>query len=235
MPHSARFPSCLDAMVNTLADKLLLLLSTDWFAPYWPSLGLFLPRAAKANAQSALRAEVRQAFEGSTYWNTSFEPARVARTRAALTRAFSKHERAAAVIGSLLERSAVSDTVSESWLLSSMTELLVNSGVDEVSGEVIELARAAWHTATVGSMDWSDLCVRSDSDWDRTIKALTPDLPSWLGDFVAIDLQCVDSFGLFWSEVRDTLTLDQRNELRHWYERTALDLTGQAVQFDFLE
>jgi hypothetical protein len=100
---------------------------------------------------------------------------------------------------------------------------------------VIELARAAWQQVIAEPVDWEDLCMRSDSDWDVAVKRLTPDLPCWLADFVAVDIQCADSVGLFWAEVRHNLTLDQCSELRRWYERTALDLTGESVAFDLLD
>lgn len=222
-------------MVDIAGDKLLLLLSTDWFAPYWSCVGLYLPEQEKLEVQSHLREEVRHSFAEETYWNAPFDAERVQRTRQALLHAFAGNAVAARTIDSLLQHSTPSEDAGPSWLLSGMTEMLLGGSDEQVSMEVVDFARAAWHVASMGSKNWRDLCSRSNSSWDETVKGLTPDLPCWLADVLTVEIQVTDTFGLYWSELRDAMNAKQRGELLQWYEKTALDLTGEAIDLGALQ
>lgn len=216
------------------ADKVLLLLSTGWFGPYWPVLGLYLPAARKGSIQAALREEVRRVFVGATYWHAHFDQDRMQSTERALLRAFGEDPAASRVLAKVLQGSVPQDQAADVWLLSSMTEMLIASGDATLSARVVDSAQLAWQMAQGQVQDWCDICTRSKSSWDETVKSLTPDLPCWLADFVAVDLQSVDAFGMYWSELAGTVTPTERNELVRWYERTAQELTGEKIDFSSL-
>jgi len=216
------------------ADKVLLLLSTDWFAPYWPTLGLYLPADRKRAVQADLREEVRRVFVGATYWHAHFDPERVQSTERALLQAFREDLAASRAIASAVQGSVPQEQNADVWLLSSMTEMLIASGDNTLSAKIVESARLAWQMAQGQVHDWRDICTRSQSNWDETIKSLTPDLPCWLADFVAVELQSVDAFGMYWSELTEAISSTERNELVRWYERTAQELTGDKIDFSSL-
>ena len=219
---------------DSRADKVLLLLSTDWFAPFWPSLGLYLSKEKRCSIQSDLREEVRRVFVGTTYWNAHFNPERMQSTERALLQAFSEESAASRALKSILRGSVSQDETPNVWLLSSMTEMLIASGDDTLPAKVIENAHHAWQMAQGQVRNWCDICMRSQSGWDETIKNLTPDLPCWLADFVAVGLQSVDVFGMYWSELAGIVSFSERNELVRWYERTAQVLIGDKIDFSAL-
>lgn len=221
-------------MDDARADKVLLLLSTDWFAPYWPTLGIYLPADRKRAVQTELREEVRRAFVGATYWHAHFDPERIQSTKRALLQAFRQDLVASRAISSAVQGSVPLEQSADVWLLSSMTEMLISSGDDTLTAKIVESARCAWQTAQGQAHDWRDICTRSQSNWDMFIKSLTPDLPCWLADFVTIELQSLDAFGMYWAEFTEAIGSTERNELVRWYERTAQELTAGKIDFSSL-
>jgi hypothetical protein len=220
-------------MIDATADKLLLLLSTDWFAPYWPSIGLWVNRDNKHGIQRLLRAEAQRVFVGRTYWHAAFDSARLEATSTALLSAFENYgeieagKRLVALIG---REPSIQEPAKEAWLLSTMTEMLADSGDESLPAELLNAVRAAWSVAQIGSRSWRDICEKASAEWDAVIQRLTPDLTCWLADFVAVEIQDIDSFGLFWSDFRQLQTEQMVNRLKDWYRTTAHSLTGEAIE-----
>lgn len=219
-------------MVDATADSLLLLLSTDWFAPYWPSIGLYVDQDEKREIQRLLRDEARRSFFGRTYWHAAFDAARMEATRKALFGAFEGSAGAATkqTLLALVGRGElVQESARETWLLSTMTEMLVDSGEESLSSELVDAIRSAWSLSQTGSMNWRDICEMANTEWDRSVRSLTPDLPCWLADFVTADIKDMDQFGMFWSELHQLVTEAMIDDLKGWYKTTALALTGEDV------
>ena len=64
-------------------DRLVLLLSADWFFPYWDLIGIFTNNKRKSLLSEGCREIVRQIMSTATrYWHTNFSEARVKETRA---------------------------------------------------------------------------------------------------------------------------------------------------------
>ncbi len=219
-------------MVDATADKLLLLLSTDWFAPYWSSIGLYVAQDKKGETQRLLREEVRRSFLGRTYWRAAFDAPRIESTSGALLAAFegtagdATKQTLLALVG---RGQLVQESARETWLLSTMTEMLVDSGDESLSAELIDAIRAAWNLSQIGSMNWREICEGSSTEWDQSVRSLTPDLPCWLADFVATEIKDMDQFGMFWSELHRLATESMIDGLKGWYKATALVLTGEDV------
>jgi hypothetical protein len=123
----------------------------------------------------------------------------------------------------------VQESARETWLISTMTEMLVDSGEESLFPELVDAIRSAWSVSQTGSMNWRDICEMASTEWDQSVRALTPDLPCWLADFVAIDIKDMDQFGMFWSELHQLATETMIDSLKGWYKVTALTLTGEDV------
>src|SRR5437867_4565357 len=114
-------------MRKTDLDMLTMLLSTDWFLPYWHVLGMGVPGGSKIFAQQGCREIVRQiAGAAKEYWLTDFSEERVDRTNSLLQKLLQKvcsSEFTVSTIISLIgqtEKHAVDEGTS--WLLVSLTE-----------------------------------------------------------------------------------------------------------------
>jgi hypothetical protein len=219
-------------MIDTTADKLLLVLSTDWFAPYWPSIGLYVAKDKKADVQRRLREEVRRSFLGRTYWHAAFDASRVESTSGALLAAFEGNAGEAtrqALLALAGKGQLVHESGREIWLLSTMTEMLVDSGDESLSADLIDAIRRAWNLSQSGSTDWLEVCEGSSTEWDLSVQSLTPDIPCWLADFIAAEIEDVDQFGMFWSELHRLATESMIDGLRDWYKAAAIALTDEDV------
>lgn len=225
-------------MIDTTADKLLLLLSTDWFAPYWPSIGLWVNRGNKNEIQRLLRHEARRVFIGGTYWQADFEVARLEETNTALLSAFEECRESQAkkrLIALINPEISSQELAKDVWLLSTMTEMLANSGDESLPTELVNAVRLVWGRAQIGAISWRDICENASTEWDVAIKSLTPDLHCWLADFVAVEIKDLDAFGLFWSDFRKLQTEKMVNALKDWYRATAHALTGEVIEFSYAE
>src|SRR3954452_1499624 len=66
-------------------DNVAMLLSSDWFFPYWSSIGIFTEDKRKSVLREGCREIVRQIIGDATqYWHINFSVARVNETRAML-------------------------------------------------------------------------------------------------------------------------------------------------------
>jgi hypothetical protein len=60
-------------MEKMMVDKLVFLLSTDWFKPYWSGIGIDIDEAAKTSVQQGCREIVAQILSGTkSYYLASF-------------------------------------------------------------------------------------------------------------------------------------------------------------------
>lgn len=146
---------------NTIADRLVLLFSADWFKPYWKITG-FWPKLGLAEAcQLRMRAHVESLVDGArTYWEIDFTPDRILSTR----------EDFITLISDL--RHPASDVA--------YINALTNG--EDVREAVAKVSMAHWsnYETTVHDVNRANLI---ETEWDRYLANLTPDLPSYLRDF----------------------------------------------------
>lgn len=226
-------------MVNTMADKLLLLLSTDWFQDFWPAVGVRVRANKTISLKQDLRREVASLLTGvSDYWSITFDSERVDRTRSALYEATQKYQADDGVLKRIQEV-VLGNEVSpaerdESWLLSSLTEMLMSGQVDgssaTLSSNVVDRLKARWASLEQVSPALRRRCLDSTSEWDIYVRSLTPGLPTFLADF-AQEIVGTDRFRTFWAIAKADLMPAEREQLIAWYRATGSELTGQAVEF----
>jgi hypothetical protein len=149
------------AAENTIADRLVLLFSADWFKPYWKMMG-FWPNLGQAEVcQSRMRAQVECLIDGaSTYWEIDFTPRRILSTRGDFI----------TLIGDL--RHPASDIA--------YINALTNG--EDVREAITKISMVHWsnYETTIHDVDRANLIA---TEWDRYLANLTPDLPSYLRDF----------------------------------------------------
>jgi hypothetical protein len=163
-------------------DVALLLLSSDWFLPYWELAGLRVPPNQRATIQALARQEVRSLIGTSrTYWEADFDPQGLASARQALFRA---------IRGDAVEMSrAAPNSVQVEALLRMVLDSCISESTfgqqvgDDVAAEVREcVLRSA---SGVAAFNFEAIASRSESEWDVYLRSLTPDLPTHLSDFAS--------------------------------------------------
>lgn len=211
-------------MMNFL-DQLIMLLSTDWFKPYWIILGIDLDDSEKGLIQKGCRKIVLQIIGGAKeYWLAIFSNSRREETRS-LFHALIGGSRAASVLSNMAaEWADISDEdMKASWIFDTLTEELVTGETDESlkldSGvRSVVLARRPERTSL--EIDFRDLCERSGATWDRYTRQLTPTLPTFLADSL-LSFLTARRFKSLWFSVCHSLTSEQRDELIGWYRARA--------------
>jgi hypothetical protein len=218
-------------------DKLAMLLSADWFLPYWQQIGMFVGEGKKGPFQEGCREIVRQIMSGAQqYWDIDFGPERVRKTRSMLDVLMKKcklEDAAVERINRLVsgEESPVDDGTR--WLLVSMTEQLLDNSVadgpalDVGIKEALQNQWKQWqHSAEI---DFKYLCLSSATGWDKYLRDTTPDLPAMLADYVSA-IASQSKFEVLWGFINAKLTAKQRQELLGWYRSVGQSLTGEPLR-----
>jgi hypothetical protein len=226
-------------------DKLTMLLSTDWFSSYWASIGIVLETKGRAAVQQGCRKIVKQIISGAQeYWLVSFSPERVQQTRLMLQDLFRNVKPGEAVlhrVNALVSGVRVAQVDDGStWLLTHLTQMLLNDS-QEIADIKLDLVikrtvSAAWEQLMIDleNIDFRALSEDSQSEWDKYIRSLTPDLPTYLCDYLMISILGESKFEFIWDVVRRQLNAKQRRELLDWYRAAARSVTGGEVTFAYL-
>jgi hypothetical protein len=208
-------------------DKIVMLLSSDWFLPYWNKLGIGGGEEEKSCLQKACREIVRQIMAGAhEYYNVSFSPERLQVSNLMLNESMRRCRFPEDAISQVVELiNWQGGTESIAWVLSALTmRLLMNDAASEdpLPDPGIRDAMAQVHARhDLGRFNFQELCLRSTSHWDRYLRGLTPDLPGSLADYLSERLLPEMSFRQIWTDLSKELTPEQQDELRTWYRRTA--------------
>lgn len=113
-------------------DKLVMLLSTDWFKPYWSSIGVEVDGAPKTSIQQGCREIVRQILSGAkSYYLASFSDDRKNKTRAMLE-SLARQAQAEAVLRAVEEWTKMSDEeLKAAWIYTTLTDDLFSREIRE--------------------------------------------------------------------------------------------------------
>lgn len=220
-------------------DRMVMLLSADWFRSHWHNIGLEAAAAENGKLVDECRDIVRRMMNGhAEYWCISFEESRIADT---YTRFFGAAERCEFgrrdlellrnVADERIFRSE--DSAGSNTLMLSLTQLFVqepsfriaNGG--ELSAAVIETLSAICEEQV--TPDFRLLCLASSTSWDRELRSLTPDLPDHLADFAELLFNQIDESRRIWAQISSVLNEADQEVLASLYSRTAEDLAGQRL------
>lgn len=172
---------------DTTADYFAMLLSTDWFLPYWSVVGI---NAADSRTcfQQGCRKVVREMLAGAdNYYLISFAAERVAATREALYALAATCQLEAGAIHKLKNicapRSARHDQHRTAWMLAMvLDELLLDT---ELDGDIKAVLQSANQQLNFDGEILQQCCLQSQTPWDTYIRQLTPELPTSLTDWIS--------------------------------------------------
>lgn len=215
-------------------DKLTMLLSSDWFLPYWHLIGVAANTAQKGEVQQGSREIVRQFMSGAKqYWDIDFSVVRARKTRSMMENLLSKCKLEYA-ISDRINRLASADEMpiddGTRWLIVSMTEQLLDNSLDAsppLDDRIKSMLDQDWKQRD--EVDLKEQSLASASDWDKYLRSTTPDLPSMLADYAA-SMISHDKFEVLWALISTRLTPNQRHELFDWYRSVGRSLTGEPIR-----
>jgi hypothetical protein len=221
-------------------DSTIMLLSTDWFLPYWYVIGVGLDEKKKVLFKQGCREIVKQIVSGAKeYWLSNFSDERLQRTYSMLRELIQKcglerqvTQRILALVG---EPGTPHLDEGTEWLLISLTEQLLNNSLEqgrELSPEIKEALAKEWNQGkgSGSEVNLEQLSLASESEWDNYMRGLTPDLPTSLVDYLrSVGVEA--KLELLWAVVDAKLTRDQKQELLLWYRRVGRSITGEELVF----
>jgi hypothetical protein len=217
-------------------DKIIMLLSTDWFFDQWLVVGLDIDEEIRRTIQVGCRRIVIEMIgTARDYWHASFSEERVSNTRMMFDKLLAQSEAKFTAISSInaLIAPANNQTVDSGtqWALLHLTELII-SGSSEANNVELEprLKRnlsVMWREWEWVETDCEGASVNSASEWDKKVRDLTPDLPSRLCDYLSQEIIGSRKFEIFWAFIQTTLTATQRKELFESY-RFLAELLGMG-------
>lgn len=211
---------------DSFVDKIVMLLSTDWFFPYWKLIGIEIPKKLEfqVGCRDIVRGFVKQA---TSYYNIDFSEERFESTRDAFRKLSAragfegsdKEPPWELELGTFDDRHQLETTA---WLFNTARKTLLADGdLEKETREALqEVGKADSNMPNFG-----DLCSESQSEWDAYIRSLTPELPNTLADWVEVSL--IASMEL-WQVLRH-LNSTQRRVLGKKFKTAVKQVTGGEV------
>ncbi|HEX7286558.1 MAG TPA: hypothetical protein VF532_10265 [Candidatus Angelobacter sp.] len=208
-----------DMVSDNAADKVAMLLSTDWFQPYWPVIGLNVTLESMSCIQKGCR-DIVSSMVGvaEEYWLISFSEERVRATREAVLALAGRCGLDAASAERLndlcRERPQREEREKTAWLFRMVLAEL--AGDNSLTPEV----RLVLENAD-GTFQFDDK-FHAQSGWDRRIRDLTPDLPTFLSDWISVGVLAEAAL----DHILTSLNTEQQQLLRARFKVAAVRLTG---------
>jgi hypothetical protein len=175
---------------DTTADRLAMLLSTDWFFAHWLVIGL---RAGNERRcfQRGCREIVKEFVQDvQDYYSISFSEERVAATRQAMRALAEKCALSSDVSQRLAEfctpKMNRDEKQTTAWTFTMVLEELSHD--EELDSVIRGLLLRVQKQFTFDSEALERSCKLSQTDWDVHIRQLTPEHESTLSDFVSVGL-----------------------------------------------
>lgn len=204
-----------------MIDDLILLLSTDWFLPYWVELGIFIKEEKKIEVQQGCRqivnAELARANDRYLA-DVSEERKRTTGTtfRKLLRKCGTEKDLAAAL--------SEWKNLSHNELSAVVECAMFNSQIPSAdgTGEVPYLEfsiRAAviemWETYRLSASVYRDVCLGSQTSWDIHVQKLSVSPKTLVNQLWRVLLN--RRLHTFWSKLGERLTSEQLKVLTSWY------------------
>ncbi len=209
-----------------MVDKLVMLLSTAWFAPYWYEIGIEIDEGTKSHVQQECQIIVKEMLSGaSEYYSIPFSEERKEQTKLMLVSSIKRTHAEGAFAGVIEEWASVSrDDLTAAWIYSGFVEDLISGRITD--GDAKLESRVALAVADLrkpyklAPFEFSEKCEASQNPWDSYIKGLTPEQPTALADELAARLTA-RRFRALWDSVRTGLTPAQQQQLITWFHEMA--------------
>jgi hypothetical protein len=226
----------MDAMIidhNNIWEEEILLLSVDWFFPYWEIFGLIFDVKQKNIIQGAARKSIKKFMQNTEiFWYIARADSDYENRSSQFTKQLAsdglKPKTIDRLFSSLIEITSKGTHVQSitQSVFSMITDLIKekdsNYSLNNLNSEI-----ASHFISSLDKYSKSDLIdfelinLSSNSTWDKYIRNLTPDLPTLLSDRVSISMSVNGEFKKFWCTMIIGMKPSHVKELLNWYVTSA--------------
>lgn len=210
-----------EVTMSNMTDTLIMLLSTDWFLPYWAEIGINIDEAKKVSVQLGCREIVAQILGGcSDYYRSNISPDRQQETASLFLVLLHKLNSEPEVLETHKEWAEMPKVrLNTSFMYWNHTVALAQGRVQEsgltLSASIKAEVAKALEEYQMDEPGFPDICQKSESTWDVYINTLLTS-PKRLGSILNSMLR-ERSFRSFWNHLGEHLTPQQLQELAAWY------------------
>lgn len=224
-------------MKDRIIDKLVMLLSTDWFFDHWKTIGIELVESKRREIQHGCRSIVGQIIgTAKDYWHISFSTERLHESESLFRNLLQTSISNQSVLSRFDELIAASNTDEESstsWAFLHITELIILNS-DEAKNvhldkEIKNALAGIWKNWETMQVECDNLTSKSRSAWDRYIMDLTPDQPRMLCDYLNEGLIGRIKYKLLLRYIHSNLTPSQRDMLFKCFRGLSRSLGMEGV------
>jgi hypothetical protein len=207
-------------------DYLILLLSTDWFFPFWSEIGMVLNDATKRSIQAGCRAIVQKLMANAKeYYQIDFSEKRHHETYSMLVELIEGYAgQSDSLIAANVWLTGPEDDLKSSIMLRMLTHDLLLGDSEAASPASDPSARMAVMVATKTYDADPDqfwiISTQSQSAWDHYIQDLLAETPSALSDIASFTVQ-ERRLKELWNRICQSLTQSQVEDLISWYRAMA--------------
>lgn len=217
---------------DTTADKTVMLLSTDWFLPYWCLIGIESDKEKQCFQNGCREIVLQLISDASDYYLVNFSAERLDRTRQSLRGLSRRCKLVPAALIALEEllanRSDRDQLQKTAWLFRSLhEEILADREVEPSTKTVLAHIRSKF--AFADDLPLEQICLQSTTSWDQYIRSLTPELPASLAHLVSTSLLSI-------AELRELLSVlrpKEREQLHMRFRALATQRTGLDLERDW--
>jgi hypothetical protein len=204
-----------------MTDSLVLLLSTDWFLPYWTEIGIEIAEEKKVGIQQGCRKIVDELLDGAeSLYLVSFSEERKQVTESKFLTLLRKWEAEPEVSATFREW----ENLSHGELSAVVQCAMLNAEVPSADGSgnvpCLEFAiRAevvkAWEAHSLKASVFRDICLSSKTTWDLRTQKLLSSPRTLVNELWRVLLD--HRFRTFWADLQKRLSSQQLQELVSWY------------------
>jgi hypothetical protein len=203
-----------------MTDYLIMLLSTDWFLPYWAEIGIIIDETKKSRIQRGCREIVIHMLGVSdSYFLGDVSEERKQVTRSRFLSLLRNCEAESEVLEAYLEWDSLShQELAAAWTCSNLNRKMA---MDDISGggELDPRIRAeVIQSSSIHALnpsEYRDVCLKSKSNWDNYSQSIA-DKPHFLSNQLWRVL-LHHRLREIWEDIRQKLTPQQLDELILWY------------------
>ena len=212
-----------------MTDELIILLSTDWFLPYWTRIGAKVEEAEKECIQQGCRKIVSQMVgDAHRMYQVDFTEERKLKTDAdfaALLLSCASEEGLAPVRKEWGNRTDKDNTATWNWYY--LNEIICSPSVEErfpvLPADVRSCISDVWRLYDFKESDLRAACSSSPSNWDIQIHSVLGGSDTLHG--LLNNILRDQKLQAFWDRLKERLTTEQVSNLLDWYRESTAALT----------
>ncbi len=218
------------------SDLLIMLISSDWFAKYLELFFSDLKNDDKLRLQSIARASVKSILNNvDSYWDVSFDNERIESTKSNFIDEINSRLKSSTFKKSINKYFSVLDEhksiFSFCWILTEKVASGVPGDYKPFDDEYLfaAITKGVLLVKKVeDNTDFEEEALKSNTEWDTFLREITPDLPSYLPDFL-LDFLDRNQFKIFIELMRKSLTPEQFQKMLDWFAMNVDTILGQKI------